>query len=372
MRWLLTENNMHPTASVEPPRATAPLHQRCRVVDRLFAMHAATQREPRMRCERDAETIAEGTEKGTAESTIEKLWESSAQDTEGTAEQARRREEVDERQEIFYSSLGFMCGAAGHDVDRDVALELVQSSADMGCAAAFAALCLDHEQPLVRKSAFLILRHVSLAVDTRLYNDIMRLCCKTLCARACELGLIDAPENYHFVSEYRQACEAGCVFSGVRCGAALEAQGRLREAYQYYKEAANIGCASAKFHMSRCLKHGVGVQKDEAKALRVLTAAATQKLPAAMHALAAHHMDVACEKKELRHSHDALAFYWFSKVADAHERVMERASGRLQYFCADACPDPHPRLAQCYQEGRGVPQNETMAVHHFAMACADL
>lgn len=105
------------------------------------------------------------------------------------------------------------------------------------------------------------------------------------------------------------------------------------------KKEAEDGGREAAFCLYECFRKGLGVEKDDARALFWLQRAAEQGEPAAMFTLALEYREGGLVQKD-----DDLFMYWLRRAAE------EGNEEDAQYL-----------LASCYEHGNGVPQDVNLA-----------
>lgn len=105
--------------------------------------------------------------------------------------------------------------------------------------------------------------------------------------------------------------------------------------------------AASLYHLSLCFMCGLGVEKDEAEALRYCRLAADQDHPAAQY-----QMGVYCEEGRYVPKSEAHAVRYYQLSAD--QGYAQAQNG----------------LAHCYQQGIGVVRNAEEAVRYYRLAAA--
>lgn len=105
------------------------------------------------------------------------------------------------------------------------------------------------------------------------------------------------------------------------------------------KKEAQDGGREAAFCLYECFRKGLGVEKDDARALFWLQRAAEQGEPVAMFTLALEYREGGLVQKD-----DDLFMYWLRRAAE------EGNEEDAQYL-----------LASCYEHGNGVPQDVNLA-----------
>lgn len=272
---------------------------------------------------------------------------------------------VADRQNMFLNALYLFGGMYEPDVNHEQALNCLRDARDRRCAAAMAVLCADYPNDDVKKTCFNILSNVSRSTEGGFYNDVMVVACKSLCARMCELNLVESPEGYVIFDEYNEASEAGCPFASVLRAGLLEEHGQFAEAVQGYFSAAGSGYAVASYHMARCLRAGIGVEPNLAQAMNFMQQSSDKKFFWAMYSRAVMLMDA--PNSTTRAQDDIEAFNLLQHVAAGVTYAYNhKGPMRCLYLQFCSIPNPHKRLAQCYREGRGVAQDLALAERHMA------
>jgi TPR repeat protein len=317
-----------------------------RLVHRLFTMH-------RRNTERESEDSREA-----------------GNDTVAGAAGHAYRKVVACRQKMFLNALCLLSGMRGHAVNHEQALAHLRDARDDGCAAAMAVLCADHSKPSVRKSAFIVLRDVSLSAGGGFYAHGVIVSCKTLCARICELELVESPEDYNYLDEYEEASKLGCVGATVFRGHVLETNERCGDALCDYTSAATGGYAVALYHMARCTRDGIGVEQNVGRAMQIMKQSSDKSFFWGMFDRAKMLLDSNAENLEQRATYDGEAFQLLKEVETgvAHARKFKDTPMRCRYlqFCR-LPPNPCKQLALCYEQGRGVARNREEAERYTAL-----
>ena len=289
---------------------------------------------------------------------------SSATGATGLLRSAHSRKVVADRQEKFLLALYYFGGMEEHPVDHEQALKHLCDARDNGCAAAMAVLFADYPDERVRQTCFLVLRCVSLEAAGVFYTDKMVVACQTLCARMCELQLAKPPEDYDYVVEYGRAQSSGCLTATVFLAGARELDGQFKEAVRGYALAAEGGYAVGYFHLARCTRLGIGVKQNLDEAVQTMKQASDKKFYWAMY-------DRAKMLQELQGTaaSDREAFKLLKAVeAGVNYAYEHRGPMRCLYLQFCSVPNPHRRLAMCYERGRGVLRNSVEAERHMALS----
>lgn len=279
---------------------------------------------------------------------------------------------VAQRQTLFLRAVSLIGGMDGYNVNHEQGLVCLREAQGKNCAAAMAMLFADYPDERVRQTCFQVLRYVSLRAEGGYYATKMVVACQTLCARVCELKLVTPPENYDFVVEYGRAKTAGCLAASMFLSAALELDGRFTEAVRGYALAAKWGSAPGSFHLARCHKNGIGVEQNFGEAMQIMKQASDKKFYWAMYDRARMLQDTRCccaVRCECTVESDSEAFELLEAVeAGVDYAYKHRGPMRCLYLQFCSVPNPHRRLAMCYETGRGVPQDSAEAQRHTALA----
>ena len=274
-------------------------------------------------------------------------------------------EVVAERQNMFLDALYSFGGMYEHNVNHEQGLACLRDARDRGCAAAMAVLCADYPDDDVKKTCFDVLHNVSRSAEKGFYAYNMVVACKSLCARMCELKLVEPPEGYDIFDEYNKASEAGCPFSSVLRAALFEERGQFADAVQGYFSAARSGYAVASYQVARCFRDGIGVEPNLAQAINFMEQSSDKKFFWAMYSRAVMLLDA--PNSTTRAQDDIEAFNLLRQVTDGVTYAYNhKGPMRCLYLQFCSVPNPHKRLAQCYREGRGVAQNSALAERHMA------
>lgn len=267
---------------------------------------------------------------------------------------------VADRQEKFLVALYYFGGMEEYPVDHERALEYLCDARDNECASAMAVLFADYPDERVRQTCFQVLRCVSLEAAGVFYTEKMVVACQTLCARMCELQLAKPRDDYDYVVEYGRAKSLGCLTATIFLAAVQERDGQLTEALRGYTLAAKGGYAVGCFHLARCTKDGIGVERSLDEAMQTMKRSSDKKFYWAMYERAKMLLDAAVSDSE--------AFKLLKAVeAGVDYAYKHRGPARCLYLQFCSVPNPHRRLAMCYEKGRGVLRNSVEAERHMAL-----
>ena len=127
-----------------------------------------------------------------------------------------------------------------------------------------------------------------------------------------------------------------------------------------YTLAAKGGYAVGCFHLARCTKDGIGVERSLDEAMQTMKRSSDKKFYWAMYERAKMLLDTAVSDSE--------AFKLLKAVEAGVDYAYEhRGPARCLYLQFCSAPNPHRRLAMCYEKGRGVLRNSVEAERHMAL-----
>ncbi len=195
-----------------------------------------------------------------------------------------------------------------------------------------------------------------------------------------------APNLEEAIKWLSKATKAGLGEAAFELGKFYSAAGiykSYRDAFKWYKEAADLDDPEGQYKLSDCYFRGLGTEPNSELGLEWLTDAAKAGVPKAQLQLAL------CYQKgtHVQQNHSQAA-YWFSKAAHRNIPLAQyelalyllagtviplddlRAISLLTSAANAGSADAQHRLAQCYQSGRGVTQNDNTAFNWFSMASA--
>ena len=156
------------------------------------------------------------------------------------------------------------------------------------------------------------------------------------------------------------------------------------EAFQYYKQAAELGSPYAQYCVGTCYAQGFGVRRDDLEAFRWFLTSALQKPPG--FSCAQHAVGVCYREGKGAPQDDGEAVRWFRKAADlglavaqydlanayrlgkGTRRDFEAAADWYEKAAQQGYADAQYNLAVCYIHGLGVAKDYLKAVSWYCRA----
>jgi len=159
-------------------------------------------------------------------------------------------------------------------------------------------------------------------------------------------GHQDAAKAFRF---FKYAADCGHIPALVRLGECHEhgigTDRNPTEAVRLYRLAADSGLAEALSRLGHCYRTGVGVEQDFSKALKLYREASDQNDPAGQNGLGL------CHEKGLGVLQDhGMAAQWYRRTA-------EKGNAEAQFS-----------LGRCYSLGLGLPQDLSKAAEYYKLA----
>ena len=152
----------------------------------------------------------------------------------------------------------------------------------------------------------------------------------------------------------------------------------------YFQKAADLGHADAQCFSGLCYLHGIGVEKDENKAVELLKKSAGQNCAAAMN-----NLGLLCDRgigADDPEKAEEEGFNWFKKSAESGDptgqlytgiayyegsgvkRDFEKAVKMYSLAAQQGLAEALFRLGECYDDGEGVDENSIEAFKLYKLA----